>query len=136
MSRNTLATLPVLGVLGLAAIAGDPFDLSWNTIDGGGIMRSSSEDDQFTLSGTIGQHDAGAMAGGSFRLTGGFWFETPPGDCNSNGILDLLDHGGFVDCLTGPAFKAAGDCRCFETSGNGAVDLLDFAKAQREFFGH
>ncbi|HEY3241744.1 MAG TPA: hypothetical protein VGM03_00190, partial [Phycisphaerae bacterium] len=54
-----------------AAQSGGSFDLSWNTIDGGGATFSTGG--TFTLGGTIGQSDAGAMVGGSFTLAGGFW---------------------------------------------------------------
>jgi len=40
------------------------------TIDGGG---GTSMNGQYSLSGTIGQPDAGHMAGGNFTLDGGFW---------------------------------------------------------------
>jgi hypothetical protein len=120
--------------LTLAAFAGDPFDLFWNTIDGGGVMRSASADGVFELSGTIGQFDAGpgapGMTGGNFTLTGGFWFETPPGDCNADGVVEFADHAAFVDCLTGPAHDgiAVGEeCRCFDVNGSGTIDLADFA---------
>lgn len=47
-----------------------PFSLDWHTIDGGG---GTSTGGVFTVSGTIGQPDAGAMSGGPFTLQGGFW---------------------------------------------------------------
>jgi len=50
--------------------AGDTYDLSWHTIDGGG---GTSTGGNFSLSGTIGQPDAGVMTGGAFELRGGFW---------------------------------------------------------------
>ena len=63
--------LPMLaGLAGLAGATGG-IDLSWNTIDGGG--QTFSTGGAFGLGGTIGQPDAGAMSGGSFGLTGGFW---------------------------------------------------------------
>ena len=43
----------------------DPF-----TIDGGG---GTSTGGVYSVSGTIGQPDAGAMSGGNFSLAGGFW---------------------------------------------------------------
>jgi hypothetical protein len=77
------------------------------------------------------------MTGGGFRLSGGFWFETPPGDCNANGLRDLGDHAGFVGCMAGPGNDAEGSCLCFETSGEGqSVDLLDFAETQNGFRSH
>ncbi len=65
MTRNVFASLTVATAVALAAIAGEPFDLSWNSIDGGGIMRSTSADGVFEVSGTIGQPDAGGMTGGN-----------------------------------------------------------------------
>ena len=66
----------IVAATALACLAGEPFDLSWHTIDGGGVTRSTSDDGVFVLSGTIGQPDAGVMAGGpgapGFKLTGGF----------------------------------------------------------------
>src|SRR5438067_761347 len=71
----------VLAIAGLAALAlsagrvyaqvGRGFDLSWNTIDGGG--GTSSTGGQYSLGGTVGQPDAGSMSGGSYQLDGGFW---------------------------------------------------------------
>lgn len=52
------------------AQSGGTFDLSWNSVDGGGIALSQGG--TFTLGGTIGQADAGALGGGTFTLTGGF----------------------------------------------------------------
>jgi hypothetical protein len=49
---------------------GDPYDLSWHTIDGGGGI---STDGTYTLHGTIGQPDAGVMNNGIYTLVGGFW---------------------------------------------------------------
>lgn len=54
----------------------DPYCINWWTIDSGGIIESQSADEQWTLSGTIGQWDATearALSGGQWRLTGGFW---------------------------------------------------------------
>lgn len=45
--------------------------LTWYTIDGGGA--SASTGGSFSLSGSIGQPDAGSMGGGSYQLNGGFW---------------------------------------------------------------
>ncbi len=103
-------------------------EMSRSTIDGGGAMQSTGGG--FELSATIGQADAGVMTGGGFQLTGGFWFEQPPGDCNATGIADLLDHADFADCLTGPGGGLPmPDCNCFDVD----ADLLDFAELQVAF---
>ena len=47
------------------------YSIDWYKISGGG---GTSSNGQFTVSGTIGQHDAGGpMTGGNYSLTGGFW---------------------------------------------------------------
>ncbi len=46
------------------------FSIDWSTIDGGG---GTSTGGVFTVTGTIGQPDAGTMSGGNFTLVGGFW---------------------------------------------------------------
>jgi periplasmic protein TonB len=56
---------------GLASILSAPFDLSWWTADGGGQTATSGGN--YTLGGTSGQADAGALAGGNYSLSGGFW---------------------------------------------------------------
>jgi len=61
---------PLLLVLFSLAAQGQDFALDWFTVDGGGGMSTGG---QFTVSGTIGQPDAGRMSGGQFTLHGGFW---------------------------------------------------------------
>ena len=54
------------------AVAGraQPYEISWFTVDGGGGTSSGGA---YTVSGTIGQPDAGQLAGGGYTLSGGFW---------------------------------------------------------------
>ncbi|UCC29652.1 MAG: hypothetical protein JSU86_15785 [Phycisphaerales bacterium] len=111
----------------------DDLEINRSTIDGGGAMFSTGGD--FELSGTIGQPDAGVMQGGEFTLTGGFWFEEPPADCNSTGGVNLLDYEDFESCLSGPGAGVAEGCECFDVDASGTVDLLDFAVAQANFAG-
>ena len=65
----------ILGLL--VALAARPalaqtYDVSWFTVDGGGATFSAGG--TYSLSGTIGQPDAGAPAtGGPYSLVGGFW---------------------------------------------------------------
>ena len=46
------------------------YSIDWHTIDGGG---GTSTGGVYTVSGTIGQPDAGRMSGGSYTVDGGFW---------------------------------------------------------------
>jgi len=79
MSRTILMRLLLLlmvaaaltwGGLRVVSAQSGTYDLSWNSVDGGGGTSSSSS---YSLSGTIGQADAGAMTGGNYSLAGGFW---------------------------------------------------------------
>lgn len=49
------------------------YEISWYTIDGGGAQNLSGG--SYTLSGTIGQFDAGSQSGGSYTLNGGYWVD-------------------------------------------------------------
>jgi hypothetical protein len=47
------------------------YSVDWHKIAGGGGMSSNG---QYSVSGTIGQHDASQqVSGGNYSLTGGFW---------------------------------------------------------------
>jgi hypothetical protein len=46
------------------------YSLDWSTTDGGG---GTSTGGVYSVTGTIGQPDAGKMSGGNFTLHGGFW---------------------------------------------------------------
>ena len=63
-------TMPLAQRGGWTTLALDGYDLSWWTVDGGG---GSSSGGTYTLSGTLGQPDAGALTGGTYTLGGGFW---------------------------------------------------------------
>ncbi len=52
------------------AQSGGPYVLEWSTIDGGGGTSSGG---QYSLTATIGQHDAAYSQGGDYELLGGFW---------------------------------------------------------------
>src|SRR5512138_2169118 len=63
--------LALLGCLACAATAlAQPYTIDWSTIDGGG---GTSTGGVYSVSGTIGQPDAGTLSGGPYTLTGGFW---------------------------------------------------------------
>jgi hypothetical protein len=70
--RRTAILLALLCCLALARVvlAQGGYDLSWWTVDGGGSVSSGGG---YTLSGTIGQSDVGALAVGGYSLFGGFW---------------------------------------------------------------
>lgn len=138
MKHTTVTIQAIVGVLATTALlvaAVEPqFEITRSTIDGGGVMRSTSGD--FELSGTIGQPDAGVMEGGGFGLVGGFWFELLPSDCDDDGLVSLLDNETFAVCLLGPDSGInASPCPCFDVDGDGDITLSDYARLQSVFTG-
>jgi len=111
--------------MGLAALAlaattalgggpsGGPFEIPWSTIDSGGALDTGGG--SFTLSGTIGQPDAGGtLAGGSFALRGGFWsgIDAPCiADFTGDGMASFPDVGAFLTLFSmgDPAADLNGD---------------------------
>jgi hypothetical protein len=75
--RARSSVIPVILVCALLvagsalAQSAEPYDLSWNSFDGGGFMFSTGS--PYVLGGTAGQGDAGLMLGGGYSLVGGFW---------------------------------------------------------------
>jgi len=51
-------------------VGAQDFDLDWFAVAAGGGESSGGD---FELSATLGQPDAGDLAGGDFAITGGFW---------------------------------------------------------------
>jgi hypothetical protein len=68
----------VTALLGLLIVLSSPlaqaeegYEVSWWTVDGGG--QSFGRDGCYSLSGAVGQPDAGILEGGRYTLDGGFW---------------------------------------------------------------
>jgi hypothetical protein len=70
LPRGFISLRVVVLLLAWRAMAGTQYSIDWSSIDGGG---GTSTGGVYTVSGTIGQPDAGGLAGGSFTLAGGFW---------------------------------------------------------------
>ena len=71
MKTGLKIILLALSLMALVARAQTNYTIDWFTIDGGG---GTSTGGVYAVSGTIGQPDAsGAMSGGNYSLTGGFW---------------------------------------------------------------
>ena len=65
-----LLVCALLFLAGRVAYASTAPSIPWWTVDSGG---GTSTGTGYSLSGTIGQADAGAMSGGNYSLAGGFW---------------------------------------------------------------
>ena len=61
----------LLGLMVPLAGLAQQYSIDWYKVSGGG---GTSTGGTYSVSGTIGQHDAGGpMTGGNYSLTGGFW---------------------------------------------------------------
>ena len=97
--NGTLAlTLPfAAGFLLAGAAQAQPYEVDWYTIDGGG---GASTGGTYSLSGSIGQHDAGGpMLGAGFELAGGFWTGASVG-CNIADVAPPFGTLDFTDVLS------------------------------------
>jgi hypothetical protein len=125
------------GVAAILAVCTGPaaraqYTIDWYTIDGGGATFSTGG--VFELGGTIGQPDAGAMSGGVYSLTGGFWAVAAPpsvlrGDCNCDGLVNNFDIDPFVLAISDPAAYALAypgcDILSADIDENGLVNNFD-----------
>ena len=67
--KTFIAILIAAALTALSASA-QSYSIDWYKVAGGG----TSSNGQYTVNGTIGQPDAsGALTGGNYSLTGGFW---------------------------------------------------------------
>ena len=68
---TSAATLLALGIVLTTIGAHAQYSVDWFTLDGGGGTSTSGV---YSVSGTLGQPDAGGpLTGGAFAVTGGFW---------------------------------------------------------------
>ncbi len=70
MKSWKLLLLVCAGFLPALAASAQNYSIDWYKIAGGG---GTSTGGTYTVSGTIGQPDAGIMSGGNYSLVGGFW---------------------------------------------------------------
>ena len=73
MKTNLTSKLSALSIVALGlCICGSAqnYSIDWFTIDGGGGRSTGGV---YSVSGTIGQPDAGKMSGGNYTIEGGFW---------------------------------------------------------------
>ncbi|MHC4087830.1 MAG: hypothetical protein ACYSWZ_22480, partial [Planctomycetota bacterium] len=75
MSKKTITDISrlivwiMLLMTSAASTASGQYEISWNTIDGGGGRSAGG---QYELISTIGQPDAAWSSGGNYELLGGF----------------------------------------------------------------
>lgn len=123
--HKPMFVLTALIIIPFCAAVADEYDIDWYTVDGGGEMRSTGGN--FELSGTIGQPDAGLMAGEPYTLSGGFW-AVPPcrciSDVNNDGLRNGQDIEDFIRCM----LASGSNCACADIVTDGTLDLEDVAE--------
>lgn len=68
-----LVIVIVFIVSGLVHAQSGGYDLTWYTVDNGGVsFRIGNE---YQLGGATGQPDAAMLSGGGYTLVGGFWWD-------------------------------------------------------------
>lgn len=127
-NRFPIRVIVLTSVCVATVVRGQAYDLFLHTFDGGG---GASVGGEFTLTGTIGQPDAGPnavpMTGSVFELTGGFW-QAPSvtclclGDMNADGFRNGRDVHQFVQCII-----AGGACACANVDGAPGLTDADVA---------
>ncbi len=72
LAQRLVRRLALVGLLvvPMDCLVAQTYSIDWSTVDGGG---GTSTGGVYSVSGTIGQPDAGTMSGGNYTLTGGFW---------------------------------------------------------------
>lgn len=129
-TRSTPSPALVLAAAALllapAAMADDP-EMTWHTIDAGGVFDSSYA--SLTMSATIGQADVGAMYGGDLALAGGFWVVLEDNgyciaDWDGNGEVTPADVAAFINAWV---FDLANGTLLTDLSGSGTIEPLDVA---------
>ena len=114
--RNTFnVVLIACALFGQWALAGSggPYVLEWSTVDGGGGRSAGGT---YTLTGTIGQHDAAYSEDEQYELLGGFW----PGEISC--FVDFAHFARFAQYWLDTGTGLPADL--YEDE-NDIVDLLD-----------
>jgi hypothetical protein len=134
LSIRSLATACAGILLAAGPALAQVTDLSWNTMDCGGGTSSGGA---FTVSGTIGQPDAGDLSGGGFALAGGFWGGVgsislcyPNCDASTAApVLNIADFACFLNKF------AAGDsyANCDGSTASPVLNIADFACFLNQF---
>ena len=111
----------------LASAVSAQLSIPWFTVDGGGGTSSGGG---LTLTGTVGQADAGAMSGGGLTIAGGFWAGTAAAatcypNCDNSTIPPILNVADFSCFLNR---YAAGDtyANCDHSTVPPVLNVADF----------
>lgn len=105
------------GLRAAAQMAG--YDLSWRTVDAGGVTFGAGGG--YSLGGTAGQPDAGRHNAGGYALSGGFWFQDV--GCTTNTQCDDAQLCTFDQCASNACANTPR--RYADVNFDGFVNLTD-----------
>ena len=107
MGLSHLRGFWLLAALALLApgLGAQNFSVDRHVIAGGG---GSSNNAQFSVSGTIGQFDAGIFAGADFSVEGGFWNLEVPAQLPDGPVLLVKQAGATVEVFWASSSSAFG----------------------------
>ncbi|MCC5823682.1 MAG: hypothetical protein LAT64_10885 [Phycisphaerales bacterium] len=125
---QALAALTAAASGSLAMQQGGPdYSIPWYNIGSGGGTSSAGP---YTLSGTIGQHEAsGPSEAGPYTLTGGFWAGVAPSSpgCSPADLAEPFGVLNFFDVAAYIALYNAGDPAA-DFTGDGQLNFFDVAE--------
>ncbi len=137
MNKHLQSAALLLAACAAHALADD--NITWFTIDGGGGPISGGV---YTLAdATIGQPDAGAMAGGDYTLLGGYWTVGEGGcdsiDFNNDGLYpDTADIDDFLSVFSGGPCSNDPNCLDIDFNNDGLFpDTTDIDSLLSVFSG-
>jgi len=110
------STALIIVLICISTIHAD-YSISWYTIDSGGGTSSGG---QYSLTGTIGQPDAGYHYEGPCELLGGFWIGGPLCIVNLEQFATFASHW-----LDGPCNESNGWCNGADLDQANDVDTTD-----------
>ncbi len=120
-----ITTLSLSAAMLTASTARAQFSMDWYTIDAGG---GDTVGGTFALSSTIGQPDAGALTGGAFQITGGYWAGTIPAcyaNCDGSTVVPILNVNDF-QCFLNKFAAADLYANCDNSTNPPVLNVNDF----------
>jgi len=102
-----------------------PYEITWSSIDGGGETSSGGV---FTVTGSIGQPDAGTQTDGTPTCLGGFWGAFAAvcyANCDGSTVVPVLSAADFTCFLS--KFRAGDSyANCDGSTGSPLLSAADF----------
>jgi hypothetical protein len=134
--HRSLQLIASAAALYAGASANAQIAIDWQSIDGGGSTTPSTGG-TFTLVSSIGQPDAGTLAGGSVSVLGGFWAVAAAGgtcyaNCDNSTSPPILNVNDFI-CFQQRFAAGAAYANCDGSTSPPVLNVNDFICFQQRF---